>query len=149
MSTTEKRTGFRLPPRLAKRLMNAQVWWYRRTGGLGLRNLGGFSMIILTTTGRVTGKPRTIPLGKWDWDGREVLVASNGGQHQQANWVKNILARSTVTIMDGPVTAERQVRVLEGDERDAAWQWIASRHQGFVRQQAKTTRPLDIVLLDD
>jgi deazaflavin-dependent oxidoreductase (nitroreductase family) len=86
----------------------------------------GGDMLLLTTTGRKTGKARTTPLLYLDGTGHWVVVASNGGADWEPGWWLNLRAggsgtvevagrRTTVTgteIQD-PQRAEVYARLLE------------------------------------
>lgn len=56
--------------RLLFKLASAiHVFVYRLTGGKIGGEMRGFRLLLLTTTGRKTGKTRTIPLGYFEHDG--------------------------------------------------------------------------------
>jgi len=81
----------------------------------------GATLLLLTTTGSVSGTARTTPL-MYLPDGDAILLAgSNFGQSRHPAWSTNLLKdpEAVVTIggIDYPVTA----RLLEGDERAAGW----------------------------
>jgi deazaflavin-dependent oxidoreductase (nitroreductase family) len=65
---------------------------------LGLGPLIGKLILLLTTTGRKSGRPRVTPLQYEDVDGAIYLGAARG---QQADWVRNILADPRVTVRVG------------------------------------------------
>gem|GEM_PF-6275884 len=52
---------------------------YRLSGGRLLGRLGGLPVLLLTTTGRRSGKRRTMPLLHLEEDGALVVVASAAG----------------------------------------------------------------------
>src|SRR5665647_3894931 len=68
---------------LARRVMHlvtqAHARVYRWTGGRVLGRLGHLEQVLLTTTGRRTGAPRTVPLAVTPVGSSVVLVASDGG----------------------------------------------------------------------
>src|SRR5260221_3527874 len=58
-------------------------------GGRVLGRMGGHPLLILTTTGRRTGRPVSTPvIGIADGDDY-LVVASNGGAPTQPMWVRN------------------------------------------------------------
>ncbi len=62
---------------------------------LGLGRLIGRLVLLLTTTGRKTGRPRVTPLQYEEVDGAFYLGSSRG---QKADWFRNILANPCVEI---------------------------------------------------
>ena len=65
---------------LAKAFLWLHVTLYRLANGrIGGRFVAGSPILLLTTTGRRTGKRRTRPLAYVRDDDRYVLCASNGG----------------------------------------------------------------------
>ncbi len=65
---------------------------YRATGGKVGGRLLGSPVLLLTTTGRKSGRPRTIPL-LYLRDGENlVVVASNGGTAGDPAWWLNLMA---------------------------------------------------------
>jgi deazaflavin-dependent oxidoreductase (nitroreductase family) len=62
---------------------------------LGLGPLIGRLVLLLTTTGRVTGKPRITPLQYEEVGGKFYVGAARG---LKSDWIKNILATSKVEV---------------------------------------------------
>jgi deazaflavin-dependent oxidoreductase (nitroreductase family) len=133
---------------LARRL----VPWDRRllavTGG-GRTVLGPFGvpLLLLTTTGRRTGRPRTTPLVYLSEGDRLLVAASNFGGPAHPAWSENLVARprATVTLagLELPVTAA----VLDGPARERAWsRFEALGPYGVYRQ--RTERTIRVFALD-
>lgn len=83
--------------------------------------LGILPSLMLTTTGKKTGKERVQPLA-YIADGDDIiLIASNWGGHNHPGWSYNLLANPHARVRlkgaDKPVTA----RLVEGEERDRLW----------------------------
>jgi F420H(2)-dependent quinone reductase len=66
------------------------VGLYRLSGGILGGNMRGFKVLLLTTTGRKSGKTRTTPLGRFDWKDGYVIVASNAGGPTNPAWFLNL-----------------------------------------------------------
>ena len=62
---------------------------------IGLGPLVGRLVLLLTTTGRKTGRPRVTPLQYEEVDGAIYLGSSRG---QKADWFRNILANPHVEV---------------------------------------------------
>lgn len=115
----------RLPPRWFVRL----AWYahralYRVTRGrVGLwrpkRNRWG--TLRLTTTGRRTGKERSVILGYLEDGSNLVTLAMNGWADGEPAWWLNLQAQpgARVDLADGPCTVS--ARAAGGDERSRLW----------------------------
>ena len=70
---------------------------FRLTRG---RALGQFELpvLLLTTTGRRSGKQRTIPLLYLEEDGTLLVIASMGGAASNPGWYHNLVANPTVEV---------------------------------------------------
>ena len=87
------RRGERAQQALMRLFGAAQRGVYRASGGrLGASAPGGIPVLLLTTTGRRSGRARTWPLG-YLRDGDDlVLVGSNGGKDVHPGWFWNLQA---------------------------------------------------------
>src|SRR5438270_12772506 len=56
--------------------------------------VSGIPVVMLTTTGAKTGRPRTVPVLGIPADGAVAIVASNFGQHRHPGWYHNLRAHS-------------------------------------------------------
>jgi deazaflavin-dependent oxidoreductase (nitroreductase family) len=114
--------GYRWFAVLGRAYVPVDRWLGRLSRGrLVALGLPGLPSLLLTTTGRRTGAPRTTPL-LYARDGDAfVVVGSNWGQAQHPAWSTNLLAHpdATVTVRGGqiPVRAHR----VAGSERDRLW----------------------------
>ena len=120
---------------------------YRETGGERGYHWRGTTILLLTTTGRVSGEPRTAPLiHRTDGD-RYVVVASKGGSPEHPSWYQNLQAdpRATIEVRDQeiPVTASD----AQGEERARLWAAMAEVWPAYDEYQAKTDREIPVVVL--
>ena len=101
--------------------------------------LSGIPVVLLTTTGARTGRPRTVPvLGLPTADGLAV-IASNFGQQYQPGWYYNLRANP-----EGSVTADgrtRQVRAVEaeGDVRRRIWEEGLRIYPGWAQYERRAS----------
>ena len=59
---------------------------YRLTRGRLLGRVAGMPVLLLTTTGRRSGRARTTPLTYFEDSDELVIVASNGGEDRPPAW---------------------------------------------------------------
>ena len=104
-------------------------------------------VLLLTTTGRRSGKPRTTPPTFFRDATDLVVVASNGGADHPPDWALNLQQTPRAVVQIGtdkvPVTA----RTASQLERDRLWIVITATYAGYARYQERTTRPIPVVLL--
>lgn len=105
---------------------------YRRSGGAGItgRVLGSDS-ILLTTTGRTSGQPRTVALFAFPSDGGWIVVGSRGGSGRVPDWARNLQADPRATLRLRSREAPAVARELRGDEYEAAFQGAAAVYPGY------------------
>jgi deazaflavin-dependent oxidoreductase (nitroreductase family) len=83
--------------------------------------VSGLPVVMLTTTGARSGRPRTVPvLGLPTPDGL-VVIASNWGRRGPPAWERNLRADPVATVAIGGHT--RSVRAVEagGEQRERIW----------------------------
>jgi F420H(2)-dependent quinone reductase len=132
---------------LFKLFLAFHVGIYRLSGGKWGGSMRGFRVLLLTTTGRKTGKAHTIPLGYFDHKEGYVIVASNSGQPKNPAWYHNLKStpRVSVQVLDQVilVTAEE----LSGEARSQAWQQVIATAPSYANYEKKTTREIPLVVL--
>ena len=85
-------SGFANTPKFLLRLIH---WPPRIAYAVGLGPLIGRFVMLLTTTGRKSGKPRVVPLQYEEIDGKIFLGSSRG---EKGDWVRNIRANPKVEV---------------------------------------------------
>lgn len=122
---------------------------YRETGGeRGHLWRRGTTILLLTTTGKTSGQPRTLPLiYRTDGD-RWILVASNGGADEHPRWFQNLEANpeATIQVLDDEIPA--RMSVAEGEERERLWKLMAEVWPDYDDYQARTDREIPVVVLE-
>ena len=122
---------------------------YRETGGeRGYRWKRGTTILLLTTTGRRSGEPRTTPLiHRTDGD-RWVIVASKGGAPEDPAWFTNLEAdpNATIQVLDEEIPV--RMSVAEGEERDRLWALMTEVWPDYDAYQTRTDREIPIVVLE-
>jgi len=105
-------------------------------------------IVLLTTTGRRTGKPRTWPLAALPTGDGWVVAGSNGGHDQHPSWYLNLLAKpeATVTVEGTPVPV--RARVADGEERDRQYRRFVDYLAVYADYERVTARVIPVVFLD-
>jgi deazaflavin-dependent oxidoreductase (nitroreductase family) len=107
----------------------------------------GRDLLLLTTTGRKSGRPHTTPM-VYTRDGDRLLVyASKGGAPKHPDWYLNLVADAHVTVEVGADRYDAIATPLEGEERDREYAAQAERVPTFAEYQQKTDRVIPVVAL--
>jgi deazaflavin-dependent oxidoreductase (nitroreductase family) len=120
---------------------------YRRNGGRLSGPMADLPVLLLTTTGRRSGRPHTTPLGYVTDGARFVVAASAGGAAADPNWYHNLLAVPSVTIEVGPDTHTAQASIARGAYRDRLFDRLAATLPGMSDYAARRTREIPVVVL--
>jgi deazaflavin-dependent oxidoreductase (nitroreductase family) len=132
---------------VARRLVRFDRWLGRVTRGRVVA-LGMAPGLVLTTTGRKSGLPRSSPL-IYLRDGDDLIViGSNWGGPAEPLWVGNLLAepRARVTL-DGQELAVTAAET-SGAEYDRLWQAIVAQWPGYRAYRRRAAhRPIRIFRL--
>jgi F420H(2)-dependent quinone reductase len=120
---------------------------YRWTGGKIGGKAGALPMLLLTTTGRRSGQPRTTPLGYLPDGDRMVLVASFGGDDRHPQWYLNLQAHPDATVQVGPETKRVRATTATPDEKAVLWPRVVALYSGYAGYQEKTSRDIPLVIL--
>jgi deazaflavin-dependent oxidoreductase (nitroreductase family) len=120
---------------------------YIMSGGLvGHRSPMG-PMLLLTTTGRRSGEPRTTPL-LYMPDGDDYLVVgSNGGRDRPPAWLLNLEASPTAQVQVRRKKRPATAQVLRGEDAAALWPRLTEHYNGWAYYQQLTDRELPVVRL--
>ena len=123
------------------------VWLYRATGGRIGHYLGKVPTLLLTTTGRKSGKRYTTPL-TYVRDGADlVLIASNGGTAAQPSWWLNLQAHSETSVQVGAQTLRVRATQALPDQRARLWAMAVAIYLGYTGYQQRTSREIPVVVL--
>jgi len=120
---------------------------YRLSGGRVGRRLVDNDMLLLTTTGRRTGRKHTVPL-LYLRDGDDVIViASWGGRDYPPHWYLNVADNPKVTVQ---VEGRRRAAIaeeLDEPQRSMWWQRAVAAYESYARYQERTDRVIPILRL--
>ena len=120
---------------------------YRVSRGRVLGSVAGMPVLLLTTTGRRSGKARTTPLTFFR-DGTDlVVIASNGGADRPPAWSLNLQQTPRAVAEIGTDKAGVTARAASGQERERLWAVVTAAYAGYARYQERTRRRIPVVLL--
>jgi F420H(2)-dependent quinone reductase len=120
---------------------------YRLTRGRVLGRVAGMPVLLLTTTGRRSGRARTTPLTYFESGADLVIVASNGGEDSPPSWWLNLQDEPGATITIGRRSRLVIARAATDAEHAHLWPTITATHPGYAAYARRTTRPIPVVLL--
>lgn len=121
---------------------------YRATGGQeGHEWLPGVLTLLLTTTGRRSRRPRTVPLIYGEDDEGYVVVASKGGAPDHPHWYRNLEADPDVEIQVGDRVTAATAHTVTGERRQRLWRMMAGIWPDYDTYAEKTDREIPVVVL--
>ena len=122
---------------------------YRETGGeVGHIWREGSTVLLLTTTGRTSGKLRTTPLIYAKDGDRYVIVASKGGAPEHPGWYRNLEQNPDVELQVEAEVLQAHARTVSGQEREALWQKANEVWPHYAEYAEKTDREIPVVVLE-
>lgn len=124
-----------------------QIATYRLSGGAIGGRMGNSQVVLLTTIGRKTGKPRTTPLFYLADEDRIIVVASNGGAVTDPLWSRNLQANAHAQVQVGRQKMEMMARIATSEERARLWPRLVAMYSGYADYQARAPREIPVVIL--
>ncbi len=122
---------------------------YRETNGeVGHIWRRGSKILLLTTTGRSTGEPRTKPLIYEHADDAYVIVASKGGAPDHPDWYQNLQRNPVVELQVKAEVIRARARTATDEERKRLWRLAAEQWPDYDVYQTKTDREIPVVVLE-
>jgi deazaflavin-dependent oxidoreductase (nitroreductase family) len=99
--------------------------------------VSGLPVVMLTTTGARTGRPRTVPvLGIPTEDGL-AAIASNWGQKNPPAWDHNLRAHPDAFMAIGRTTRRVRAVAAEGGRRERIWRAGLEAYPGFSQYERR------------
>jgi len=134
-------TGLRLVGKL-----NAPV--YRLSGGRVGGKLGRAPILLLTTTGRKSGQPRTAPVLYLADGDRFVVINTNAGNAKTPAWSLNLRANPEAEVEVGRKRRKVRARLAEGEERAELWRRHMEQYAGWDYYESKLEREIGVFVLE-
>jgi deazaflavin-dependent oxidoreductase (nitroreductase family) len=104
--------------------------------------------LLLTTTGRKSGKKFIFPLFYGEMGNSYIIVASKGGAPEHPGWYRNLLANPEVEVQVGTKKFKARARTASGVERMQLWEKALEFWPPYGDYQKKTEREIPVVVLD-
>jgi deazaflavin-dependent oxidoreductase (nitroreductase family) len=108
----------------------------------------GSSVLLLGTTGRRSGEPRTNALIYGRSGDNYLVVASNGGSDAPPGWFRNLEEQPDVDVQVLDDKFRARARVATPEERPAMWQEMTSHWPDYDAYQERTGREIPVVVLE-
>lgn len=120
---------------------------YRTSGGRIGGRLWDLPVVLLTTTGRKSGKRRTVPLCSLRDGDDVVVIASYGGLDQPPAWWLNLEANPQAELLTGREQRAVTARNAGPEERARLWVELTARAPGYLEYERRTDREIPVVIL--
>ena len=122
---------------------------YRATRGKVFGHLGRAPVLLLTTTGRRSGEPRTTPVIYVREGDGWVVIGSYGASDTPPAWALNLLDDPAAEVEVGGGRHAVRARVAEGAERDRLWRRMDDQYDGGFDDYAEhTDRTMHVFVLE-
>jgi deazaflavin-dependent oxidoreductase (nitroreductase family) len=120
---------------------------FRLTDGRIGGRMGGQRILLLTTTGRASGRPRTVPLTYFEDGERLVIIASAGGAARDPAWWRNLQARPEAEVQLAGERRRVRARIASAEERARLWPRVKRENPAYAEYEQRTAREIPVVLL--
>ena len=115
-----------------------------RIGG----QLGTQTILILHTVGRKSGLPRSIPIAYFFYEGKYLIVESNWGKNNHADWYFNLQKQPQTTLEVKGQTIKVKASFAEGEEYTRLWEYLTKKHPPYLDYQKMTQRKIPIAVFE-
>ncbi len=129
-------------------ITKGNIWLLRLSGGRLGNSFMGRPVILLTTTGRKSGKPRTQPVFYMRDGERVILVASNAGSSHDPAWLTNARANPRVSVSDHGKVQHMALRVASDEEESELWPKLLQVFPNWQDGLDCCRRKIPVIVLD-
>ena len=109
---------------------------------------GPIPTLLLTTTGRKSGKKQMLPLIYARTPKGYAIIASKGGAPAHPSWYLNLAAQPKVGVQVAAEKFEANARTASGAERETIWKQMAKIYPPYDDYQRRTKREIPVVVLE-
>lgn len=117
---------------------------YKLSGGRYGVRMGWIDVALVTSSGRKSGKLRTVPIACYPYKDTVVVSASNSGMERHPAWYLNMQANPRVTVQLGREVFEAMAEEVPAEERESVWATVVkiNKHQGEYLAMVEREIPL-------
>ena len=108
----------------------------------------GAPILLLTTTGRKSGRKITKPLIYQPHGDDYLVVASKGGAPRPPAWYLNLEANPEVEVQVRADRFKARARAATPEEKPELWQRMVAVWPDYDEYQKRTDRPIPVVILE-
>jgi deazaflavin-dependent oxidoreductase (nitroreductase family) len=124
-------------------------WLFRVTGGRVGTRFQGMPIVMLTTTGRRSGEPRSVTIPFIADGDAYVCVGSNAGHPADPDWVRNLRADPRATLFRKGERFAVTGHEAEGDERERLWAMAVETDPAYAEYERRvTSRRIPVMVLE-
>lgn len=127
---------------------DSHVKAYQETGGEVGYIWNNATTLLLTTQGRKSGEPKTVPLIFVPDGDNYVIIASLGGAPNHPAWYLNLAEEPRVTLQVKDKVFDAMARTAPSPERERLWAKAVEAWPQYEDYQAKTSRQIPVVVLE-
>jgi F420H(2)-dependent quinone reductase len=121
---------------------------YRLSRGRIGGRVGKGPVLLLTTTGRKSGEPRTAPVLYLADGDRYVVINTNAGNAKTPAWSLNLRADPEAEVEVRGKRAKVRARIAEGEERADLWRRHMEQYSGWDFYESKLDREIGVFVLE-
>lgn len=152
MSTPNKdqpnsRPGTAIARMMQRAVMGLHTLLYRLSGGVVGGRMFNSPVLLLTTTGRKTGKERVTPLLYLPDGDTMVIVASNGGAAKDPVWWLNLQKQPLAKVQVGRRKLSVRSHQATPEQKTRLWSLLTSMYPAYSDYQQRTDRPIPVIIL--
>jgi F420H(2)-dependent quinone reductase len=137
-----------MPAGMLRAMGKLNVPLYRISRGRLMGKIGKAPVLLLTSTGRRSGQPRTTPVCYLADGERLIVIGSNAGNERTPAWSHNLKDNPEAEVEVGGERRKVRARVAEGDERAELWRRSNEQYAGFDAYEARTSRDIRLFVLE-
>jgi deazaflavin-dependent oxidoreductase (nitroreductase family) len=127
--------------------IGTMVFLYRLTGGVIGGKMQTMPVLLLTTIGRKSGRPRTVPLTYLRDGSAYVITASYGGQPRNPAWFLNLESHPEATIQVKKRQKQVKAETANPEKKGELWARLLEVAPGYANYQKRTSREIPMVIL--